>query len=86
MSKCQNVWDGEEYFTAKFLIGAIRTIVGAVTQLFSGKTDGVIGGTHVMRQLAHQRLAVVLIRVVLTVAVTITHPGLADAASCPEHK
>lgn len=65
----------------EFLIRAIRTVVSAITQLLSRQTDGVIGSTHVVRQLAHQRFAVVLIRVVLTVTVAITHPGLADAAS-----
>lgn len=34
-----------------------------------------------VRQLTHQCLTVVLIRVVLTITVTVTHPGLADAAS-----
>lgn len=83
---CQNVFVCKEYFTTKFLVRAIRTIVSAITQLLGRKTDGVVGSTHVVRQLAHQRLAVVLIRVVLTVTVAITHPSLADAASCPDHK
>ena len=68
--------------TTKFLVRAVRTIVSAVTKLLSRQTDGVVGSTHVVRQLARQRLAVVLIRVVLTVTVTITHPCLADATSC----
>lgn len=83
---CRNAFVRSECFTAKFLIRAIRTIIGAITQLLSRQTDGVVGGAHVVRQLAHQRLAVVLIRIVLTVTVAITNPGLADAASCQNHK
>lgn len=49
------------YFTAKLLVGAIGTIVGAVTQLLGRETDGIVGSAHVVRQLAHQRLAVVLV-------------------------
>lgn len=71
----------QNILTTKFLIGTIRTIVCAVTQLLGRQTDGVVGSAHVVRQLAHQCLAVVLIRVVLTVTVTVTHPGFADAAS-----
>lgn len=71
----------QNILTTKFLIGAIRTVVCAVTQLLGRQTDGVVGSAHVVRQLAHQCLAVVLIRVVLTVTVTVTHPGFADAAS-----
>lgn len=82
----KKVFVSKECFTTKFLVRAIRTIVSAVTQLLGRQTDGVVGSTHVMRQLAHQRFAVVLIRVVLTVTVTITHPSFADAASCQNHK
>lgn len=58
---CQNVFMRKEYFTTKFLIRAVWTIVSAIAQLLSRKTDGVIGGTHVVRQLAYQCLTVVLI-------------------------
>jgi len=73
-------------FTAKFLVGAIRTVVGAIAQLLSRQADGIVGSTHVVRQLAHQRLAVVLVRVVLAVTVAVTNPSFADATSCKEHK
>lgn len=78
---CRNIFVCKECFTTKLLVRAIWTIVSAITQLLSRQTDGVVGSTHMVRQLAHQRLAVVLIRVVLTVTVAITHPGFADAAS-----
>lgn len=70
----------EDARTAKLLVGAVWTVVGVVAQLLGGKTDGAVGRAHVVRQLAHQSLAVVLVGVVLAVAVTVTHPGLADAA------
>lgn len=75
----------KKWHTTKLLIGAIWTVVGAVAQLLGRKTDGVVGGTHMVRQLAHQRVTVDLVRVVLAVAVAIAHPGLADAASWWDH-
>lgn len=35
-----------------------------------------------VRELTHQRLTIVLVWVVLTVTVTVTHPGFADTACC----
>lgn len=48
-------------FTAKLLVRAVRAVVCAVTQLLGRQADGVVRGTHVVRQLAHQRLTVVLV-------------------------
>lgn len=67
--------------TTEFLVRAVGAVVSAVTQLLSGQTDRVVGDTDVVGQLTHQRLAVVLVRVVLTVTVPVTHPGLADTTS-----
>ena len=69
-------------FTTEFLIRAVGTVVRSVTELLARQTDGVIGGTHVVGQLAHHGLAVLLVRVVLAVTVPVAHPGLDDAASC----
>lgn len=66
--------------TTEFLVRAVGTVVSAVTQLLSGQTDGGVIGTHMVRELTHQRLTVVFIRVVLTVTVPVTHPGLTDTA------
>lgn len=66
--------------TAEFLIGAIWTVISAVTKLLRRQADGGVVGTHVVRELTHQRLAVVFVGVVLTVAVSVADPGFADAA------
>lgn len=62
------------------LVGAIRTIHVAVAHLFRRQADGIVGGAHVVGQLAHQRFAVLLVGIVLAVTVAVAHPGFADAA------
>jgi len=66
------------------LVGAIPTVVRAVAELLGGEADGGVVGTRVGGRFAHQRLAVLLIRVVLAVTVPVADPGLADAAGCRE--
>lgn len=66
--------------TTEFLVRAVGAVVCAVTKLLSGQTDGGVIGTHMVRELTHQRLTVVFIRVVLTVTVPVTHPGFTDTA------
>lgn len=61
------------------LIGAIPTIIRAITELLGGQADGGVVGTGVRGGFAHQGLAVLLVRVVLAVAVPVTDPRLADA-------
>ena len=68
--------------TAELLVGAVGAVVRPVAELLRGQADGGVVGAHVVRQLAHQRLAVLLVGVVLAVAVAVAHPGLADAARC----
>ena len=66
--------------TAEFLIGAIWAVVSAITKFLCRQADGGVVGTHMVRELTHQRLAVVLVGVVLAVTVAVAHPGFADAA------
>lgn len=70
------------FLTAEFLIRAIWAVVVAITDFLCRQTDGGVAGTHVVGELTHQRFAVFLIWVVLAVAVAVTNPSLADAASC----
>lgn len=64
---------------AELLIGAVRTVVFSITEFLSGQTNTGVIGTHVMGEFTHQRLAVILIGVIFTVTVTVTHPSLTDA-------
>ena len=69
-------------FTTEFLVRAVGTVIRPVTELLARQADGVVGGAHVVRQLAHRGLTVLLVRVVLAVVVAVAHPGLDDAARC----
>lgn len=64
----------------EFFIRAIWAVISAITKFLCRQADGGVVGTHMVRELTHQRLTVVLIRVVLTVTVAITNPGFADTA------
>lgn len=66
--------------TAKFLVGAIWAVVSAIAKFLRRQADGGFVGTHMVRELTHQCFAVVLVRVVLAVAVSVAHPGFADTA------
>lgn len=68
--------------TTELLIGAIWAVISAIAKFLRRQADGGVVGTDVVRQLTHQRLAVVLVRVVLAVAVAVAHPGFADTARC----
>lgn len=41
-------------------------------------------GAHVVREFTQQRLAIVFVRVVLAVAVSVAHPRLTDTPCCRE--
>lgn len=69
---------GEKVPTTEFLVGAVRTVVLAVAQLFSRQADRIVLGAYVVREFTQQCLAIIFIRVILTVAVSITHPRLTD--------
>ena len=66
--------------TAKFLVGAIWAVVSAIAKFLRRQADGGFVGTHMVGELTHQCFAVVLVRVVLAVAVSVAHPGFADTA------
>lgn len=68
--------------TTEFLIRAIWAVISAIAEFLCGQADGGVVGTHMVRELTHQRFTVVLIRVVLTVTVPVAHPGFADTACC----
>lgn len=68
------------FLTAEFLIRTIWAVISSVAKFLRRQADGGVVGTHMVRELTHQCLTVVLIRVVLTIAVAITNPGFADAA------
>lgn len=66
--------------TTEFLIRAIWAVISAIAKFLCRQTDGGVVGTHMVRQLTHQRFTVVLVGVVLTVTVSVAHPGFADTA------
>lgn len=70
------------FLTAEFLIRAIWAVISAIAKFLRRQADGGVVGAHVVGKLTHQRLAVLFIRVVLAVAVTVTDPGFTDAACC----
>lgn len=72
------------FLTAEFLIRAIWAVISAIAKFLCRQADGGVVGTHVVRKLTHQRLAVFFIWVVLAVTVTVTNPGFADAACCQQ--
>lgn len=63
------------------LIGAVAAVIAAVTQLVGGQADGGVIGAGVRGWPADQGLTVLLVRVILAVAVAVTHPSFADAPS-----
>lgn len=63
------------------LIRAISTVIVAITQLVGRQADRGVVGTGVRGGPAGQGLTVLLIRVILTVAVAVTHPCFANAPS-----
>lgn len=79
---CLVLSQNKNYCTTEFLVRSIGTIIRAITQFLHRHTDGIVGSTDVLRQLAHQGLTIVLIGVVLAVAVAVANPGFANAARC----
>lgn len=47
--------------TAEFFIGAVRTVVFAITEFLGQQTDAGVIGTHVMGEFTHQFLTVLFI-------------------------
>lgn len=45
----------------EFFIGAVRTVVFAITELVGGQTNAGVISTHVMGEFTHQRLTVIFI-------------------------
>lgn len=68
--------------TTEFLIRAIWAVISAIAKFLCRQADGGVVGTHMVGELTHQRFTVVLIRVVLTVTVSVAHPGFANTACC----